>query len=80
MSDRNIVFYDAVQLIYADARRQVREARKVGEAAQPYRLLTFALETVYPEILAGVDDKPADAPGEAHAIALTRISDTVLTG
>lgn len=53
MSGSNVVFHDAVQLIYADARRRVEEALKTNEAGEPYRLLTYALETAYPESING---------------------------
>ncbi|GJD97931.1 hypothetical protein [Methylobacterium iners] len=52
MSGSNILFHDALRLIYADARRRVEEALKANDAGEPYRLLTYALETVYPESIA----------------------------
>lgn len=74
MSGSNILFYDAVQLIYTDACRRVEEALKVDAAGEPYRLLTYALETAYPESIAGISRQSADtssavSPSELHTPA-----------
>lgn len=53
MSGSNVTFHDAVQLIYADARRHVEEALRTNDVGEPYRLLTYALETAYPECVGG---------------------------
>lgn len=65
MSGSNVQFREAVQLIYADARRRVEEALRADEAGEPYRLLTYALETAYPENLTSPDPRSADARGTA---------------
>lgn len=65
MLGSNVQFHEAVQLIYADARRRVEEAWRVDEAAEPYRLLTYALETAYPENIMSVDAWRVDAKGKA---------------
>ena len=48
MPGSNVVFQDAVQMIYAEARRRVEEALQADEVGEPYRLLACALETGLP--------------------------------
>lgn len=70
----NVQFHDAVQLIYADARRHVEQALKVNAAGEPYRLLTYALETVYPDSIAGISSRSADASSAASPSELNSLA------
>ncbi len=52
MREEDIWLEEAVERVYAEAVRQTARALQAGDVGKPYRWLTYALETAYPDLIA----------------------------
>lgn len=51
MREENISLGEAVERVYTEAVRQTARALQAGDVGEPYRWLTYALETAYPDLI-----------------------------
>ena len=51
MREEDISLEEAVERVYAEAVRQTARALQAGDVGEPYRWLTYALQTAYPDLI-----------------------------
>src|SRR4051794_34623999 len=57
VDQEGISLEEAVERVYAEAIRQTARALQADEVGEPYRGLTHALQTAYPDLIAHVESR-----------------------
>src|ERR1700712_372164 len=67
MRREGILLEEAVERVYADAIEQTARALQAGEVGEPYRWLTYALQSAYPDLIAHAETHLLEHAAPARA-------------
>jgi hypothetical protein len=77
MRREGISLEEAVERVYAEAIRQTAQALQAGEVGEPYRWLTYALQSAYPDLIAHAETRLLEHAAPARADDDQSVSDDV---